>query len=475
MVCKVAVLLGIALSLVKGVGLAATKDPKPLGSLKACQQKLSPSDLESQSQEPIETFLEDLKALSSATSAEIRKSYVVGAVTDNSMVEGFFSRARVPVPRGPGAITSEAILKPGAYQHTDTRSGKPWLVRVADFRGIKGVIFNTHDSSLEAREFLVFMDALRKGALKKLKGEMAGIALRIQSGAEREAKNYWVFDCRRFYKRHLAFWDAHPYRGIPEQYRDFFMAGYRQRLGLPEDQILSLRRINEVTESRSILVLQTSDGFARVTERGDIVSRLPIQHVPGQRLGRVTLDIESAISMVISNSADEPTRIELYVREKLGKSEYVLPRAPGEKTADVGNYLVTKQGVHKVGVHLVQNLATIAMGVGVDTLSILVADRAHQRLFAKHGFQVVDNFFEEPREISNPSDESEKKVVSYSVMKIRVETLLENILKKNFPEGSLESAQEDRGIFFEAALEEVGLSYLSLFYKLENVFKPWSE
>jgi hypothetical protein len=464
-VYKFSILLGITLGLFQGTGFAAIDDLK---FIEACQRAFTQSNWKPARFLLADVHPEDLRTLSEAVARVVHESYAVVPATQNPIIEAFFSKARVPLPQMPGAITAEALMD--GYTYQDSLGGNPWIVKAGNFLGVRGIVFSTPDSSLESRQFLTFMDVLRKGELNWLQGDQVALAMHIQSGPQEEAKNFWIFDCRRFYKRHYLTRKTHPYRDIPRQFRDFFLKVYREHFDFTEEEFLSLLKISEITESRSILFLQTKNSFADVNAKGDIIPLVPFAHIPGERPDPVTLDIESGAMMVISKSAEEPLPHEFFVQDTLKDNDYTFPREPGEETAEIVRYLVTSNGVKKVSMRMVQYFATVAMGLGIPTLTAFASDSAHERLFKQYGFQVVASPQEKkPEENSDSGLNSLKKPKHYSVLKISTETLLENILRKDFPAGSLDSDQEEKDLAIGAGLEQTGLYFLMVLRDLAKI------
>ena len=86
---------------------------------------------------------------------------------------------------------------------------------------------------------------------------------------------------------------------------------------------------------------------------------------------------------VWSRSADQLLPLEIL-------NGFKVPRSGLGMVVEIGRYAITGESISAVGPRIIQQMATIAMGLGRVDRIVIEADLAHKRLFSKLGFRVLN-------------------------------------------------------------------------------------
>ena len=187
--------------------------------------------------------------------------YFLPPFTSDREIESFFSEARLPQTASWGIFnSSDVAIGENTFSMQMYYHGRPWYMSSLRYDGIHGIVFVNPVDTLEIREFMVYMDVIRRNPSKRWPSQIGGIGLQINT-ASGNSKNFYVFDLDRWSNEEFRNSASAAYLSAPEEYRSFFAHQYERRLDLNQAKIGRLREISKITEKRTLLLVSTEEGF----------------------------------------------------------------------------------------------------------------------------------------------------------------------------------------------------------------------
>ena len=342
---------------------------------------------------------------------------------DPTRADYTFLRARVDLPHTPSPRGADFFMPSAGEITLSTFTGKQ-AVSVGSSRGpgVHEIFFRNQGSADIDNQFLVFMDVLRKGAIRDLRENQMGIVLHIDSW-NGPSQIFQVLDGSRFAKPVVQKNLTSAQKSLPEDFRAFVLEQYRERLKIPMESLARLRSISEATQQRSVYFIKTREGYFRTKEGSWIrLTDEGVQGVPDFVFQETKLPehftFEGGIIAVVSTSETELLPLEMF-------TGFRVPRPENAKIVEIGRYAVRKHEVTPVSPHLVEQIAATVAGQGDVAKIVIEVDEAHARLFSKIGFKSIHRRKNYNSEVDH-------------IMEIDPHTLLDSVLERNYPGDSLQ-------------------------------------
>lgn len=266
----------------------------------------------------------------------------------------------------------------------------------ADLYGIRGY-YSLHLPYLDpARQLLFFLDLLSNYHLSDLAETDIGIGFHVQTN-EHLPSVFLAIDLSRLDDPRVRKHILPSYLNIPDDFRAFVFEQYKSRLGMTDEMITRLRAISKKTQSRTLLILNTSDSFVQIKDETVV---FPNDFFPTKEaalgdffkgeMGPVPahLRITGAAAIVRSSSIHEPLPVELAV------PGLVIDRPKDGDIAEVGRFTITQDRVSEMTEKLVKHIAaTIFSDAGIKKVVIHLIDPLRaKRYIQRYGFKEVARF-----------------------------------------------------------------------------------